>query len=277
MTTMTDRQRIAAHYDHAADREYQRLTQSPLHQSEGLLTLELIDTYIAPGADVIDIGAGPGRYAEYLLAARDCRVGLLDLSLASVEHFSRRIEPGLAERVLFARACCATDLVGVADESFDAALLLGPLYHLREESERLAAVQEACRVLRPGGYLFAAFLSPYPLLTRVLERDPDLLTDAPAVAQLAEGGALDLRSVSQLVEQYRCWPSQARVFMEGAGLRTVRLRNLEGVGALAEAVQRSVLTSPERQQGWFDLLRATCENPDLLGATIHFLYVGQRL
>lgn len=274
---MTDRRRIAAHYDQSADLEYRRLTQSPLHESEWLLTLDLVDAYVASGSAVIDIGAGPGRYAEHLLRHKDCRVGLLDLSAASLDRFRERMEPALAERVLFARAGCATDLAGVPNESFDAALLLGPLYHLREESERRAAVDEARRVLQPGGYLFAAFLSPYPLLVRLLERDPDLLGDPGLIGQLAHGGAVEAPTVSRLVEQYRCWPAQARALMEQAGFRTLRMRSLEGVGALSEAEQRSALTTPQRKQGWFDLLRQTCDNPDLLGATIHFLYAGQRV
>lgn len=273
---MTNRDRIAAYYDQSADQEYRRLTQSPLHESEWLLTVDLVDTYLPPGSAVIDIGAGPGRYTEYLLRERNCRVGLVDLSPACVDRFRQRIEPGLGERVLFAQPACATDLACAADASFDGALLLGPFYHLREESERLAALAEARRVLKPGGFLFAAFLSPYPLLTRVLERDPDLLTDDALVSQLTRGGGVDAPSVSRLVEQFRCWPAQARSLMEQAGFTTVRMRNLEGVGALAEETQRRVLTTPERKEGWFRLLRQTCENPDLLGATIHYLYVGQK-
>ena len=38
-----------------------------------------------------------------------------------------------------------------ADASADALLLLGPLYHLQERADRLRALREAARVLRPGG------------------------------------------------------------------------------------------------------------------------------
>ena len=37
----------------------------------------------------------------------------------------------------------------------------GPLYHLTERADRLAAISEAGRVLRPGGLLFAVGISCY--------------------------------------------------------------------------------------------------------------------
>ncbi|MDF2630940.1 MAG: Methyltransferase type 11 [Symbiobacteriaceae bacterium] len=272
---MTDRHLVSAHYDQAAATEYARLTQTPLHQAEWLLTLDLIHRHVAPGAKVIDIGAGPGRYAEYLIRQMGCQVGVTDLSPVSVDRFRQRLAPELQEQVLFAQAGCATDLGWVADASFDAALLLGPLYHLQDEGERLAALSEARRVLRPGGYLFAAYLSPYPLFARLLRREPDLLCDADAVTDLARGGAVDLPNLSRLVEQYRCWPAQAQALMAQAGFSVVGLRNLEGPSIFAEDLLRELSTEAQRE-GWFHLLRETCENPDLLGATIHFLGVGRK-
>ncbi|MFD5214814.1 methyltransferase domain-containing protein [Microbacterium sp. NPDC058345] len=43
-----------------------------------------------------------------------------------------------------------------ADAAFDAALLLGPLYHLASSTDRRAALREAHRVVRTGGHVLAA-------------------------------------------------------------------------------------------------------------------------
>ena len=48
-----------------------------------------------------------------------------------------------------------------ADASVDAVLLLGPLYHLTERADRVRALAEGRRVLRPGGVLAAAAISRY--------------------------------------------------------------------------------------------------------------------
>ena len=45
--------------------------------------------------------------------------------------------------------------VSEPDDSADAAILLGPLYHLTEQSERMEALREARRILKPGGVLAA--------------------------------------------------------------------------------------------------------------------------
>lgn len=42
------------------------------------------------------------------------------------------------------------------DGAFDAALLLGPLYHLSSAVERRRCLQEAARVVAAGGWIFAA-------------------------------------------------------------------------------------------------------------------------
>ncbi|MEU6138543.1 methyltransferase domain-containing protein [Nocardioides sp. NPDC047086] len=50
------------------------------------------------------------------------------------------------------------------EASLDVALLLGPLYHLAEREGRLRALGEATRVVKPGGWVFAAAI---PRLARL--------------------------------------------------------------------------------------------------------------
>ena len=68
----------------------------------------------------------------------------------------------------------------------DAVLLLGPLYHLIEPSDREAALAEAHRVLTPGGILYAAAISRYASALDGLARD--LLADGWRTALILTGG-----------------------------------------------------------------------------------------
>ena len=54
--------------------------------------------------------------------------------------------------------------VDLPDASADAVLLLGPLYHLTDRADRLAAWREARRVVVPGGVVIAMAISRFASL-----------------------------------------------------------------------------------------------------------------
>jgi SAM-dependent methyltransferase len=119
-------------------------------------TLELLERFLPPApADVLDVGGGPGVYAA-ALTDRGYRVRLVDALAEHVEHARRdgRFEADVGD----ARRLDA------ADERYDAVLLMGPLYHLTDRRDRLAALAEAHRVLRHSGVLFAVAISRYASL-----------------------------------------------------------------------------------------------------------------
>ena len=274
---MTAREAIARAYGDGAQKEYGRLLQSPLHEAEYALTIDLIDEYVAEQSTVVDIGAGPGRYAEYLLKQRGCQVGLVDLSDECLALFNSRVGASHSNRVMFTWKSCATDLSWIPDGGFDAALLMGPMYHLLTAGERERAIAETMRILRPDGFVLASFISRYPVFARILSRDPELLHDREFLDDLFDRGLVKARhGITSMTDHFRCWPQQARAMMEAGGFETVRMRNLEGVGALLMARQQKVLSAERDKQAWFELLRRTCEQPDLLGATLHFVYAGRK-
>ena len=274
---MTERELITRSYDDGAQREYGRLLQSPLQEAEWELTVELIDEYVAQGSAVVDIGAGPGRYSEHLLKRRGCEVGLVDLSGSCLALFNSRVGEADRGRVRFTWESCATDLNWIPGEQFDAALLMGPLYHLLEEGERRRAIAEARRVLKPDGIAVASFISRYPVFSRILTHAPSLLHDQTFLEDLFERGLVRAQhGITSMTDHFRCWPQEAKALMEAGGFETLRMRNLEGVGAFFQARQEKVLAEQRDKRAWFDILRRTCELPDLLGATLHFLYVGRK-
>lgn len=273
---MTDRERIANFYNLGAEEEYARLTKTPLHEAEFELTADLLKEYIQPSSFILDVGCGPGRYSEFLLEQKNCSVGLVDLSETSLNEFVHRIDTKCKNRILFIRKSCATDLGWIDDSSFDSVLLMGPLYHLIDERERQTAIAHCRRILKSGGYVFAAFLSLYPVFPRLLENDASLLRNSDFIDKLVNQGLTRTTFENRIIDQFRCWPTQARRMMEEGGFRTVRIRNLEGVGSFFVEQQVKVLNNEKRKKAWFDILRMTCENPDLLGATLHFLYVGRK-
>jgi S-adenosylmethionine-dependent methyltransferase len=278
---LTDRAFIAELYDRGAEAEQHRLLQSPREQAEFALAKELLGEYISPDSRVLDVGAGPGRYAEYLLRERGCRVGLVDLSPRSLELFRQRVPRPEAGEILFTRTGCATQLDGLEGQSFDAVLLMGPLYHLLEAEEREAAVRHALRLLKPGGYLFATFISPFSVFPRLLMNDGELLSNKSFLDDLQHRGLAPTSTVANLpgaeqpYEFFCCWPSQARALMHGCGVEILRLRSLEGLLGLLSDEQIRPLNQSARRDAWIRFHRKHCEHPDVLGATTHYLLVGQ--
>lgn len=126
-----------------------------LFRREGRLELartqELLRRYLPPSpARVIDVGGGTGVYAGWL-ASLGYDVHLLDIVPGHVREAKQMRR--LAALVGDARA------LPVPDGSYDVALVLGPLYHLLTTEDRLAALQEARRVVKRSGMVAAAFIS----------------------------------------------------------------------------------------------------------------------
>jgi len=131
------------------------------NQVEWVRSCDLLARWLPlPPAVILDVGGGPGRYAEHLMS-QGHPVTLYDLVPVHVEQAAAR---GIAAHVADARR------LPVADAAADAVLLMGPLYHLPERADRAEALAEAARALRPGGVLVAAALSRW---ARVFVRAAD--------------------------------------------------------------------------------------------------------
>jgi ubiquinone/menaquinone biosynthesis C-methylase UbiE len=132
---------------------------------EAARTQGLVLRYLPDGASVLDVGGATGFYADWL-AQRGHDVQLVDAVPFHVDAARERAgdPPAFAAEVGDARA------LRFDDASFDAVLLLGPLYHLVERDDRVAALREAARVCRPGGVVLAAAISRFaPALDGVRE------------------------------------------------------------------------------------------------------------
>ncbi|MCF0202555.1 MAG: class I SAM-dependent methyltransferase [Bacteroidaceae bacterium] len=129
---------------------------------EYLVTMRYIHDAIASMPHkprILDIGAGTGRYA-IALKNEGYEVKAVELVQHNIDVMLKN-EPSMD--AVKADARC---LSFIPDNSYDITLLLGPLYHLIGDEEKLKALREAKRVTKPDGHIFVAYLlNDYSILT----------------------------------------------------------------------------------------------------------------
>ncbi|MFG1652492.1 class I SAM-dependent methyltransferase [Micromonospora sp. NPDC049275] len=247
-------------------REDQRLTGRPQARLEWIRTLELLrDLLPEPGARVLDVGGGTGAYARALVSAGH-QVRLVDLVPGHVAH-ARTGQPSIDAQVADARA------LPYADDAFDAALLLGPLYHLVRRVDRLRALREAVRVTGPGGRVVAAVISRFAgaldfaatgrLDERTLAEARTLLTDGTNDPRIGFTHAYFHR-VEEITDECRA-----------AGLTEVVVHGVEGPAWTAAEAAIGGVAEERVFGGALDLARVYSSEPALVASSAHLLAIGR--
>jgi len=260
---------IERYYDQQPEQEWERLER---HRTEFALTLRALVGHLPPPpARVLDCGGGPGRYAIEL-ARRGYEVTLFDLSAECLRLAREKAAEAGVTLVGFEQGT-ATDLSRFPDETFDATLLMGPLYHLLEETERRRALAEAYRVLKPGSALFAAFTCRYSPLRYAAVYAPAWPVDNPERLKdfLATGvmppGDKDFRFVAHYAH-----PGQVIPLCQRAGFEVVTVLGIEGIVSLIEDEVNAL--SGAAWEAWVDLNERVAPDTSLHGGVEHLLAVA---
>lgn len=266
---VTDIDIIKAYYDGAPECEWNRTDGTP----EFILTCRYLDKYIQNGDRVLDIGGGPGRYSLYL-AEKGCDVTLLDLSGGNIEFAKKKAsEKGLVISTLCGNALDAVKLVG---SGFDHVLLMGPLYHLLDGADREACVREAISALKPGGLLFAAFISMYANLIYTLRDAPEMLiSDSEAEKQMFGALAADRDySGDAFTRAHFSRQNGILEFMSRFSLEKLKFFGQESVTApFANSFSQM---DDGLKSAWIDMAEKLCEREDLLSWSEHLMYIGRK-
>ncbi len=120
---------------------------------EFLTTVHYIEKYLKRGMRILEIGAGTGRYSHYF-AQNGYSVDAVELMECNIEVFKANTKPG--ENVTIQQGD-AVVLRNIPSEQYDITLLLGPMYHLYTEDDKISAISEAIRVTKKGGVVFVAY------------------------------------------------------------------------------------------------------------------------
>ena len=241
--------------------EDSRLNRSKAARVEFLTTVRYIERYLAPGAKILDVGAGAGEYSLYF-ARKGYEVWALELAEANIRAFQKKLR---SEDPIELVQGNALDLSRYADGSFDVVLVFGPLYHLHSAADRQKCIAEAKRVCKPGGKLFFAFISNDMVILTEFSYRTDYFTAGDYDKETFE--LEDFPFVFHTVEE-------CREMLRTGGVKILHEVAADGVSELLEDKINAM--DEESYAQYLRYHAYICEKPEFLGMTNHLLFVGEK-
>lgn len=235
-------------------------------QVEFFVALNYIEEVIGgrQGLDIIDIGAGTGRYSVYL-AEQGHNVTAVELVNKNVSQIKMKSDKVVAKQGN------ALNLKKFKDESFDVALLFGPTYHLFSHEDKLKAILEAKRVLRKGGVVLIMYLmNEYAMITYAFKEGN--LQECLESGKIDENfqtvtGTEDLYSYVRIEEINR--------LQEDAEMERVKIIGVDGATDYIRPVINKL--SEEDFEIYKKYQLSICERLELLGASSHVMDILKKV
>ena len=205
---------------------------------------------------IIDIGAGTGRYSVALAAEGydvtavelvKYNLGILNQKGANVKAYQGN----------------ALKLKRFADNSFDLALLFGPMYHLHSVADQIQALSEAKRVTRPGGIIMVAYvMNDYSVIKYGFMENH--------IAERVQNGELTedfqiRHNENELYDYVRL--EQIDALNREAGLKRELIIAPDGPADYIRPVLNAM--DEETFELFLQYQLKNCERPELLGASSH--------
>lgn len=212
--------------------------------------------------NILDIGAGTGRYSIALqeLGHNVTAVELVKKNVSEIKKKSEKIvaKQGNALNLKF------------KDETYDIALLFGPVYHLFSYEEKLKAILEAKRVVKKGGFVLIMYLTnEYAVITYAFK----------------EGNLLNCLASGKLNENFEVKTKEEDLYSydrtevidslkKDAEMERYKIIGVDG----ATDYIRPVINKMTDEE--FEIYKryqiSICERPELLGASSHIMDILEK-
>ncbi|MFS0782768.1 class I SAM-dependent methyltransferase [Bacillus sp. 1P06AnD] len=256
--------------------EWGRLDRAPV---EFQVNWHFIKKYLPETGIILDNGAGPGKYSMEL-AKEGHRITLTDLTphlVASAANKAKELQ--LENQFDGFYAADARELHMVKDGCFDAALMLGPMYHLQEEQGRIQAIKELYRVTVTNGVVFIAFMPRIRhILTSLLSPErwrPNNQMDA--IMEFALTGCFNHSDEGRFTEAYYFNIEDIIPFMEEHGFETLELIG-SNPGTILDSHNWDYWTNKgeHEMEKLMSFIKESAADPFILGISSHLLYIGRK-
>jgi len=235
----------------------------PYGRIEYMTTMKYIRECIdgREGLNIIDIGAATGRYA-IPLAEEGHRVTAVDLVNYNLGILRQKAErKGLSNIV--AKQGTALDLKKYPSDSYDIVLFLGPMYHLFTEEDKVQALSEAVRIVKPGGRILVAYIMNEFGVYQFG------FTEGNALESVKEGKLDKDFHIRNDVSDLFSFDRLEDIARYNDKVNATRVKIIAADGMANYMREKITAMSEEMFQLFFEYHLATCERMDLMGATNH--------
>jgi len=244
---------------------------------EWIRTIDILKRFLPPvPASILDVGGGTGVYSRWLLE-QGYKVDLVELVPLHVELAKQKMSSVSGVSNWSAVTGDARNL-DFPDDTMDALLLMGPLYHFQKQEDRLEALSEAFRVLKPGGLLFCTIISKFASFLDGL--DSGFIHDSNFRAIIK--GDLETschnnptNKKEYFTTTYFQHPDQLKQEMQQTGLIDIRLIGVEGILWSYRDINK-LQQDPDAWQASLDFMRMIENDYSIIGMSPHIMGIGRK-
>jgi ubiquinone/menaquinone biosynthesis C-methylase UbiE len=239
--------------------------KSKTHLPEYLITMKYIKKYLTPNSNILEIGAGTGRYS-IALADMGYDITSVELVPHNIEILKSKIKAEHKIKVFEGNAC---DLSFIEDNTYDIVLLLGPMYHLFNDNDKHKALSEAIRATKKGGVIYSAYCNNDTCVYKLFYNKK--------IMQYIKDERIDedfhtVSSPDEIFELYR--KSDIDKLMKNYDVTRL---HFVGVDMLSYLYSNKLnLLNKKEFEEYIKFLSVICEREDLVGFSQHMLDVFKK-
>lgn len=234
---------------------------------EYVTSMKYIHEYLPQGKKetikILDVGAGTGRYSVQLAGEGydvtavelvKYNLGILKSKKSSVKAYQGN----------------ALNLSRFEADQFDMVLVFGPMYHLYTKEDKVKALKEAKRVVKPGGIILVSYcMNEYSILTYGFKEGHM----KESIRNQKVDDSFHVRSKEEdLYDYVRIEDIDA--IDQAAGVKREKLIAADGPANYMRTVLNAM--DEETYQLFIQYHLSTCERKDLLGASAHTLDIVRK-
>lgn len=242
----------------------------------------LLENLPKPPAVIYDIGGGYGEYSWWL-ASLGYEVHLFDISETNItmSYGLGKNYPGVS---LATQEVSDAREISCSDDSADAILFMGPLYHIVEKGERLLALKECSRLLKRSGVLFSAAITPYATLlwATTVFGTKNYLLEEEAFIKMVERELQDGEHIKPLNSNYKGMghshfhsAEELKNELSEGGFGSHVVHGVVGCAWLAQNIDE-LWKNPTSREALMKTVRMIDTRDDIMGLSTHILAVSHK-